>query len=340
MEFNSIEEIKQHFGLEMDDLNDLKKNLKGRLKDVHSDKTGGEYKSAVQKREHEEISTALDFIDNCNKEIAISRIEWTSLQKQFEEIKKIKTENDLLKISEISQQLDKSLHTSVVQYQKDHFTVKLSSIIATTIISALWAFPFIAAKHPLLNVLVNEYKLIFTAIWITAICISGIVWLYTKRLESIDKSIKQNYNLDSTQNQIFKFFIAWLQIAYPRSVDYDFTNSKHNYVFSRDDLFNFILNHFNSLSKEFTDIVDYSIFDLYMELSKKYKSSKEILKVNKVKRLNFSKIWRCFFKVPGELDVNLAQKLTDSMLCKLIERDVIIKHGKQLFNDTYGYVEA
>lgn len=339
MEFKSIEEIKQHFGLDIEDINEIKKTLKQRIKTVHSDKTGGTYKSAIQKREHEEISAALDFIDNSSTEIAISRKEWTDLQVQFEEFKKIKTENDLIKISEIGQQLDKAIQTSVVQFQKKHFTLKLSSLIATTIISALWIFPFVAAKHPLLNILVNDYKILFTIIWAITIALTGLLWVYIKRTEKIDITIKQNYNLDSIQAQIFKIFLAFLRIAYNRQVDYDSAKNQHVYIFSRDQIFNFLLNHYYNLNKEFNDIISYSTFDLYMEISKIYKNSKDILRIKTDKRFSIKKVLQLFLKIPGEMDIDLAQKITDSMLRKLIERDVIKKHEKQLFNDTFIYFE-
>ncbi len=336
MDFKTIDEIRDYYGIESTDSKEIKKEIKKLLQNSHSDKTGAEYQSGKQKQEHDDLTNALNLINNSSTEVAITNKEWTSIQKQINELKKYKEEGDFIKTQEISIQLNQSIESSGVKFQKKHLTLKISSIVLTSLISALWIFPTIAEKHPILKNIVIEYRSLYTGFWLIAIILTAFLWIFTKHIEEQDLLIKQKYNLDSEQNQIFKLFLAWLRVAYRDLVDY--SSDKHKYTFTRDDLFNFILNYYSKLSSEFENILNYSAWDLYYEISKKYKS-KEILKIN-VKKTNLLKrIYQFMFKIPGEIDTELAQRLTDVMMQKLIERDVIKKGIKKAFNDTFEYEE-
>lgn len=336
MEFTSIEEIKEYFGIEIEDNKELSKELKRLLKEVHSDTSNGNYKSGKQKREHEELTDALNFVSNSSTEIVITNKEWTGLQKQINELTKFKEEGNLIKTQEINRDLNKSIESSGVKFQKKHNSLKISSIVLTSTISALWIFPSIAEKHPILNQIVNSYRTLFTGIWLGVTAITAILWVFTKHIEKKDLLIKQKYILDSEQNQIFKLFLAWLRVAYRDLVDY--SNDKHKYTFTRDDMFNFILNYYSKLSTEFENILNYGTWDLYYEISQNYKS-KDILKIAEEKVNLFQRMYQLIFKKPGEIDTDLAQRLTDAMMQKLIERDVIKKGKKKAFNDTFEYEE-
>ena len=159
----------------------------------------------------------------------------------------------------------------------------------------------------------------------------GFIWIYSKSTEHKDKMIKLNYSIDTTQNIIFKLFCAWLRASKYSNYDSDIKT----YRFSRDDLFNFILNHYQNMNEEFGEFIDLSEWDLYFKISQKYKDKKELLIIKE--KTNLKKRITVFFKQPGDIDIDLAHKLTDTMLEKLLLRSAIELEKRLAFHDTYKY---
>lgn len=318
MVFNSINDIKEHFGIEVENINDLRKELKKRLVNSHPDKTGGNFKGKTQQREHDELSEAIKFIDNSSTDLAIYRSELTELRKKVDELAALKENQNLLAKENITKLLENHIDDSVVRFQKKHYTLKISSLAATTIITSIWVFPTVVENHPVLKNILVLNSIPFTIIWIGSLIFAGYIWYSTKRIEKKDKILKLNYSIDTTQNIIFKLFCAWLRASKYKNYDYE----SKSYRFSRDDLFNFVLNHYNNMYKEFGEFYDLPEWDLYHKISEKYKDKNDLLitpdKSSLVKRISL------FFKQPGEIDVDLAHKITDTMLEKLLFRNIIV----------------
>lgn len=161
--------------------------------------------------------------------------------------------------------------------------------------------------------------------------LTSFIWIYTKTIEKKDSILKQNFLLDSTQDDIFKLFCAWI-----RNVNYkNFDSDKKTYNFSRNQLYNFILNHYKSLNKEYEEITELSDIDLYLKIATDYKGAKELLVYTKSDSLKDRLLF--FFNKPGEIDIELANNLTDIMIEKLLFREMIKIENKQAFSDIYSY---
>lgn len=333
MDFKSIDEIKEHFGITLDDTNEIRKELKKRLakEDAHPDKTGGSYKSKVQQRNYDELSNAIEFIDALSTELVVTREDWGQLQKTISELVVLKETENLKTKEQFTKLLENHIDNSVVSFQKRHLTIKITSFVATTVITAIWAFPSLIKGHPILSKILILDSIPFTIVWIFSLLFVGYIWIYSKIIEHQDKMMKMNYSIDTTQSIIFKLFCAWLRASKYKNYDYE----TKTYIFSRDDLFNFILNHYGKMFKEFGEFYDLSEMELYLKISDKYKDRKELLIIKEKK--NIKKKIALFFMRPGEIDIDLAHKLTDTMLEKLLFRNVIELSKKLAFHDTYKY---
>jgi hypothetical protein len=317
MTFSSIDEIKEHFGLDQNDPNELRKELKKLLANSHPDKTGGTFKGKTQQRNHEELSAAIDFIDNLSTEIVLTRQELVEIKQQINNLAAIKENYENAKKEEYTKLLENHIDVSVVKFQKKHLSLKVTSIVVTSILTAIWTFPTIVEHQPLLKNLLALKSIPFTIVWIISLVAVGFIWIFTKSIEKRDRLIKKNYSIDSTQNIIFKMFCAWLQVTKYKSYEWE----SKTYRFSRDDLFNFILNHYNKMFDEFADYVDVSEFELYRKISDAYKDKNDLLIIRNSLKLK-DKIYY-FFKKPGEIDIELAHNITDTMIEKLIYRNMI-----------------
>ncbi|WP_426325173.1 hypothetical protein [Pedobacter sp. R-06] len=334
MEFKSIEDIKEYFGFEATEIDEIRKQLINMLAKLHPDKNGGQYINKKQEKDYEEVSNAKDFIDNQNTNFALTRKDLTNFLQKIEDAYIIKTKNDLITEDEISKQLDTSINTSVIKFQKKHFSYKISSLVITSVITTLWLFPSIVERHKILKMWINFEHLSFTIIWFTCLILTSLIWIYAKSLENKDDLIKKSYNLESTQNAIFKLFLAWLHSTYPNSVDYNTETYKPSYRFTKDDMIDFVLNYYQSFDNEFnTHLRDK---DLYLKVD-------EFLKKKNVSVTDFSKKEKkryylfLVFKEPGEIDIELAEKITNVIFCKLLSKKMIILSDKKAFSQSYTY---
>ncbi len=337
MEFTSIEEIKEYFGIKSDDIEEIRKQLKILLSEIHPDRNGGEYKNRKQQRDYEELSNAITFIDTTNTSLVLTRNEWTSVLQKIEDLAIFKTKNDFITEDEISKQLDTSINTSVIRFQKKHFSYKVSSLIAVTIITTLWTFPSIVEGHKILKRLIYPDSLEFTIFWLISLTVTSMLWLYAKVLEKKDDIIKKSYNLESTQNSIFKLFLAWLRSAYPHSTSYQTDVHKHSYSFTKDDIVNFILNYYKPFYREFNTELSNTDFELYQSIYQHFdKDKKKIIEFsNEQKRKRHLFL---IFKEPGEIDIELAQKIAEVIIGKLLTRKLVVLSNKRTFSETYSFL--
>jgi hypothetical protein len=165
MEFTSIEEIKEYFGIDANREEELRKELKIMISKLHPDKTGGEYRSKKQQNDYEELNQAIEFISGTSTELTVTRKEWSNMLQKVEELSNFKTKNDIVAEEELSTQLKKGIQTSVINFSKKHLSFKISSIAIATILTSLWAFPQLVESNKNFRKLVNSESFAFSLIW-------------------------------------------------------------------------------------------------------------------------------------------------------------------------------
>lgn len=335
MIFSSIEEIKEYYGFQTDDISEIRKEIISSLSIIHPDKNGGDFSNKKQEKDYEELNAALEFIDNSKKDITISKNDWSLVLRRLDELALIKRNANEVSESQYIESLSNSVNTSIISYQKRHSFLKISSLAISSFLTIMWAFPTIAESHPILKNYINSKSPFFTGLWLEAVLLTAVIWVITKNNEGKDDQIKKTYNLDSTQNIIFKLFIAWLTKLNHKTREYDHENHTHISFFSKDDLINFIANYYEELRYKFSDlIISDSQFDIERAVSKEYENDNEVfLRKRKMKTNPF----RLFFKKPGEIDIDLGQKLADTIVAKLLLRGIITISDRKTFSETYRY---
>lgn len=338
MTFNSLEQIKEHYGLEMDDVDALKKELKKVQASIHPDRTGGEYQSRKQERDYNEVAEAILFIENSEATVPVSRKDWALMVKKIDDLTLIKKQVEQSSIHESAKQLNKSIQLSLVDYKKKHWFVKLTSAAVTAIITIIWSFPSIISKNETLKSLINTKSLGFTVSWILILALTIFTWVYAKNSEQKDIELKKQYNLDSMQNSIWRLFLAWLYASSHDAVNYDHINGIHTSKFSKDDLINFIVNDFNSFYKKFKIHLSSRDFELnhivYNSPARIHKSLLRTLSNELGQPLS------SIFGRPGEIDLELAQKLADTIIDKLKSKNLVTVDTESAYCDIYLYTTS
>lgn len=331
MKFNSLQEILDHFNITETDQELIKKHLKKLRKNIHPDKTLGDFKSEEDKKLFNEIQQALEFFKNPTTSLQISK-ENSVL------IKVVKNLSDQKKQEQINQttsqaksQLASYLNSSINSYHSQTKTPKITGVIITAAITALWVFPNIAKDHPLLKVL-YQFNLVFLLMWIIALVILGILWLKIKSAENIDAQLKQGYKTETVQNHMFILFSKWFQYDHK---NYDYVeNHTRMLIFSVDDLVLFLMNRYDLLKEMISreNLVD----DYYMiktisewEKSKKFSSGKKTL-FKKYSLLNL-------IPKPGDIDIESANIIGNIIIQRLLYNKAIEKSSSRGLSDIYNY---
>jgi hypothetical protein len=337
MEFSSLDQIKNHFGIKDSSLDEIRKQLVNLLAENHPDKTGGTFSSPYRKSKYEEIDSAIKFLETIKQDLLISSNDLTLLIQTIKDIVPQNSNNQIKHTSEeITNRLDQKITTSIIHFQKKHLFPKISSIAVTGFLTILWTFPQIAQDHLILKRFISPTNPIFTSLWFMSICITGMTWLYTKRYEKKDELIKKSYSLESTQNLMFKLFLTWVRSVNPQHVD---LNSHRTIIrFTKDELVNFILNKFEILKEEFHEFIDDDSDRLYFKMSDD--KNKDLLRYSKNSDRNRQPFLLFqFIGRPGDIDIDIAQNLSESIITRLLNRKIIELSKKQSFSDTYEYTD-
>lgn len=330
MEFESIEHVRKFFGIKEEDEKEIVKEIKKRIAKVHNDKSNGEYESETQKREHEELTEALNFLKGQNNQVTISKNDWVELKQKVNELELQRRANG--EQSSLLVNLRDTVVSSGVNFQKKHFSFKITSLVLGSMISAIWLFPNMVEKNPMLNQIVIENYNIYTGIWLYLIAMLGVTWVFVRRIEVKDKELRKRYLIEAFQFQMFKLFLAWLRTGFYDRFEYDEDYSTGTYRFTKDEFFNFILNHFSPMYSRFSNDLSGDIYDIYNKVRDRFER-KELVELSARPRTLINK----FFGTPGDIDVDLAQELTDTILTKLLSRGVVVKVEDNSFTEAYTF---
>lgn len=326
MIFNSIKDVLDHFNIETSDPDKLKRKLKKLIKHIHPDTNNGEFKSDEDKKTFMEIQSALEFLEITPRSEIVLRNEITELTKIVKDLSTNKTSQILKQdLEQKNTYLESKIKDSVILFNKEQSTTKLTSIIVTTALTALWAFPSLVKDHPLLKFL-YEYNREFTVIWLNSLVLTGLVWTKIKRIEKKDELLKRKYRLESTQNTIFDLFLLWLETDYN---NYDFQNDIGYLKFSKDQLIHFLLDKYQLYDKA---LGNYKMISKY-ELSRKIKEIEENIDYYKSK--NHLTVYSKIFPRPGEIDLEIAQTICDLIIDRLLSKELVQVFSKKSLSDIY-----
>ena len=148
-------------------------------------------------------------------------------------------------------------------------------------------------------------------VWVGSLLFLALFWVYLKRHENIDEQRKQEYKLDVSQSEMFDLFAKFMHENNFSSVSYE-ENGKY-LEFSKGDFFNFIHNYYFVLKK---------VLLRNPEFLSNYDDGK-YRKYALERNLKFLANRKKIFSPPGEIDISTAQELTDIIIKKLMDRNLV-----------------
>lgn len=335
MNFDSLDDIIAHFDFNVKDAEEVKKELKNLIKEVHPDKNKGDFKNEKDKTFFYEIQAALKYIEKSNPNFSLSnQNEITALTKVLTELALTKKEDSIAEsVEKKNSSLTTKLQDSITSFHNLNSSPKITGIVATTIITALWAFPSIVKDHPLLKILYN-YNREFTVIWIISLFFMGTLWLKIKSSERYDEEIKRSYRLDSTQNYIFTLFIKWMKVNH---INYEIINKKRVITFSKDDLINFLTTRFKTLQRRLRGTETLQSYEIEKEIKRIEESGGFENDIYRRRSISPFSLFSNFLPKPGEIDLEVAQLICDLIIERLSAKGVITKSELKSLSDKFVY---
>lgn len=209
----NISEIREKYGIESTELENIKYELRKLLKNAHPDNNNGECDT-----EHfDEIMNALDFVD---REM-IGGSEKNEVQVLSEALVSIiRSTNNSSELSiqkEIERRKEK-LETDIEKYSSpiigETRVSRYSTVGITAVITFLWLLPDKVLSHPFFKWITTDdafadvhFTLIFFIIWIYMLMFTGLCWYRTFIIEKKEKEILSRIKNKSLQNRMMMDFI-------------------------------------------------------------------------------------------------------------------------------------
>ncbi len=294
--YTNINDIKKDFGLQTDDISDLKKELKVLIKDIHPDKNKGEFKNKLDEINYQKIISALDYLD---QDFAIvPKSELTALTTILKDNFPAKREEEQIK--NLEDKIDKTIKI----YRKSNLAPKISSTVIASMLTFIWLFPSTVKDHPILSEYLSPKNIIFTAFWFSSLFLTIVYWLLSKRNEEQLKDMIKRFNLESVQNKLFESF-SRMEIYQAKKDNLTF------FTFSKDEL----IGHLTDLN---TFTLEYS-------------------PQRRGRKLNPLNIFGILSPKNKNIDLELAQTLTDIIIERAKRKNLIQLEQDQNLSDTYRY---
>ena len=227
MKYNSLEQVKADFDLNLDSTDQIRSELKSKMKKCHPDKVDSKDWENGLKNDFLDLSDAIEFIDTSKKD--------TSALVPVEQVTElVKIIKDILPKNKIVTQETKFENqlASYLQERKDIMRFpKISLSVITGLISFVWLFPQTVADHPVLKNYISFDNRYFLIVWLVTLLYAVIFWVLISRKERSEKALIKYIKSERAQNRILQGFVD--------------SNSKKN-TFNKEQLIEFILDKYGN----------------------------------------------------------------------------------------------
>lgn len=210
---------------------EIRKELIRKMKHIHPDINGGEFKNDEDKLLFTKLNEAVDEIDDLfsNQLSIIKTSDIVTLANSLSITNKMVSMND---------NLDKHIERFYSNYKSRHTFPKFSLTAVTSALSIIWLFPGQLSEHPVLGDLINVNSYLFNSIWFVSLLYTALFWFIINQKEQKQKMLLSRFNTESYQNELFNEFI-W-------KIQRDNVYSKGNNSFVSKELFvNFLYSNFS-----------------------------------------------------------------------------------------------
>jgi hypothetical protein len=298
MRFNELGQIKKEFGIEAEELEEIRKQLRQLLREVHPDTNGGSFATEDAEKQYHKISDAINFIDErkSTDNALILRSEVQELIRVIRDIVPQATQSDPEK------KLAELIDSDIKIFKTRHKFPKITTATISVVISALWLFPNTIKEHPVLSRLIDLQSPSFTALWLLTLAATASYWLLTALQEHREEQSKKYLKLETVQNQIFRGFLRYKNYVHKKE------DKNEVLRFEKDDLIGYVKN--------------------FEQIENPIYSTKEKLRTILEQGL------RLHYRA-GNIDTELAQSLADTIVQRGLLKGIIEKESKKSLSDIF-----
>lgn len=204
----NISEIKKRYGIDTDDLDEIRGKLRKLIKENHPDSNDGIYDIDYFEQLKQDLNEVEREIKSINTSISIDSFFNTLIKNAQNYPQRNKQE-------ELQEMLEKNIDAQIMSYKQKIRAPRYSLAAITAAITFLWMIPEQVASHPIVGLFVEsetwvgreQVAVFLTVIWLTSCLILACYWITTARKERLEKILLERIKLSSIQNDIFMSFI-------------------------------------------------------------------------------------------------------------------------------------
>lgn len=248
---SKLEDIIKKYDLSTSNIDEIRMELKKKLKPLHPDKNRGEFISETDEKAYLDIGKDLEMLDNLNKNQHLVALETNELISLMSELIIKKDLKDSLK--DVEEKYDRQIEKNTINIKNTFKGFKISNSVFSTILGIIFLFPEKVTNNPILKnaILITDREFVF--LWIFMIYITIIVWTCLFMIEKRTFRILSKLSSESYQNSLFNEFLSKI-------------NSQKKNSFLKDDFKSFIINKSHSFKNDFKNFtITKSHFLYYIE---------------------------------------------------------------------------
>lgn len=207
MNWTSTEQIVKDLGLvsQHDDFNELKRELRTKIAELHPDKNGGAFSSQEDEDGYNAVSSAYEFVNLANRQ-STALIPVTQIPAIIKAVREAQTAPTQLQVNQLQSECREESRLNT----HNHYTFpRISSGVFGTICLALFTFSNSLADHPILGPLVmNSF---FNITMLILACFSGAFFLRTWFRERQEATLTEYYMSEKARRGIFDEILNSMQ---------------------------------------------------------------------------------------------------------------------------------
>lgn len=206
-----LDEIRKRYNINSYDLEEIKTQLKTRIKENHPD-NNNHFDSDYFSELNNDLAYVEDLIRNSGYQNSL--VPMSEVLQTLAEIIQVPVKKDEDSKEVLNEKLSENIQSRLLRTKKRLKVPKIASTTIAAIITFLWMFPNKVMEHPLMQMAFGDTKYVsmqfamfITVVWLCILLFASIIWFDIIHREGIEKGIMNRLKLESVQNEIFMKFL-------------------------------------------------------------------------------------------------------------------------------------
>jgi hypothetical protein len=219
MYFYNLEHIKNYFDIRTEEPEEVRRELKKRLKNAHPDRRHADSDDGGARSEEVlRLLEALRFVDDRKKNAGLVPVETVS--SLVKEIKELAVTDNRKK--ELEQYLSELVEHKIAQTHSSGLVFRIALTAVAGFLTIVWVFPSIAGDNPVLRKLIDVESAVFNIVWLALLAYTGATWLMFRLWHDRRAAALKDLKLETTQHRVFERFLQEVSEYSPRDAGLTF----------------------------------------------------------------------------------------------------------------------